>query len=331
MNNTVSLYATDMDIDILESIDCIVSMEGSLTVTAHILYDIVRKLPEGSEISIESQDGTASLYSNKSKFSLPILPVEDYPALSGGDFPINFSLNSEELRRLIDRTRFAISMEETRYYLNGIFFHRQEQSLIAVATDGHRLASASMNLPNGADILKGVIVPRKAISEIRKLIEDLPNETIVNVSLSETRVRVDTDKTSITSKLIDGNFPDYSRVIPEDNKNIVSMDNLSLSESVDRVSTIFSDKSRSVRLNLTNNKLTLEANSPDTGSASDELEIDYGGEDISIGFNARYLLDLTSQIGSDKINIALKDSSAPVLISMPSDEKAFFVLMPMRV
>ena len=246
-------------------------------------------------------------------------------------FPTKFSLPSKELRRLIDRTRFAISMEETRYYLNGIFFHKQEQSLIAVATDGHRLASASMNLPNGADLLKGIIVPRKAISEIRKLIEDFPSDTIINISVSETRVRVETENTSITSKLIDGNFPDYSRVIPEDNKNILSLDNISLSESVDRVSTIFSDKSRSVRLNLTNSKLTLEANSPDTGSASDELEIAYDGDDISIGFNARYLLDLTAQIGSDKINIALKDSSAPALISMPSDKNAFFVLMPMRV
>jgi len=329
--NNLSLAATDMDIDILENIECYVNSPGSLTVTAHILYDIVRKLPEGSEITIEFENGIATLTSNKSKFSLPVLPVEDYPELANENFNTSFEIEVESLRRLIDSTRFAISLEETRYYLNGIFFHQLDHNLLAVATDGHRLARASMPLPNGAELLKGVIVPRKAINEIRKLIEDFDSDKVAKIFFSETRIKVELGKTAITSKLIDGNFPDYSKVIPEQNHNIMLIDNQKFSESVDRVSTIFADKSRSVTLNLSKNLLMLQANSPDTGSASDEIEVDYSGEELSIGFNSRYLLDLCSQIGQGETIIAFKDGSSPALVKTPNDKDILFVLMPMRV
>ena len=297
--NHLFLSATDMDIDILEKFECKVITPGSITVTAHILYDIVRKLTDGSEIVIESKEDTASLSCNKSKFQLPILPVEDYPTLSQGELPINFKLNVKDLCKLIDTTKFAISMEETRYYLNGIYLHKDDKKLISVATDGHRLARTSINLPSGADLISGSIIPRKAIYEIRKL--------------------------------IDGNFPDYEKVIPKDNNNLISLDCIKFSESVDRVSTIFSDKSKSVRMSLSENKLTLEANSPDTGSAIEEIELAYSNEEISIGFNSKYLLDVTSQVGSGILNMSLKDSGAPALISIPDDPESLFVLMPMRV
>ena len=329
--NHLFLSATDMDIDILEKFECKVITPGSITVTAHILYDIVRKLTDGSEIVIESNDGTASLSCNKSKFQLPILPVEDYPTLSQGELPINFKLCVKDLCKLIDTTKFAISMEETRYYLNGIYLHKDDKRLISVATDGHRLARTSINLPSGADLISGSIIPRKAIYEIRKLIEDYSDDEDVLVSLSETKIRVCVNDTTITSKLIDGNFPDYEKVIPKDNKNLISLDCIKFSESVDRVSTIFSDKSKSVRMSLSENKLTLEANSPDTGSAIEEIELAYSNEEISIGFNSKYLLDVTSQVGSGILNMSLKDSGAPALISIPDDPESLFVLMPMRV
>ena len=325
------LSATDMDIDILEKFKCTVLKSGSITVTAHILYDIIRKLTDGSEILIEFTGGTASLSCNKSKFQLPVLPVEDYPTLFQGDLPINFNLSVEELCRLIDTTKFAISMEETRYYLNGIYIHKEDKKLVSVATDGHRLARTSINLPSGADLINGVIVPRKAIYEIRKLIEDYSGDEEVSVSISDTKIRVSVSDTTITSKLIDGNFPDYEKVIPKENKNIISLDCAIFSESVDRVSTIFSDKSKSVRMSLSQNKMTLEANSPDTGSAVEEIELSYSNEEISIGFNSKYLLDVTSQIGSGMFNMSLKDSGAPALISLPDDPESLFVLMPMRV
>ena len=324
------LSATDMDIDILEKFKCTVLKSGSITVTAHILYDIIRKLTHGSEILIEFTGGTASLSCNKSKFQLPVLPVEDYPTLFQGDLPINFNLSVEELCRLIDTTKFAISMEETRYYLNGIYIHKEDKKLVSVATDGHRLARTSINLPSGADLISGVIVPRKAIYEIRKLIEDYSGDEEVSVSISDTKIRVSVSDTTITSKLIDGNFPDYEKVIPKDN-NLISLDSAIFSESVDRVSTIFSDKSKSVRMSLSENKMTLEANSPDTGSAVEEIELSYSNEEISIGFNSKYLLDVTSQIGSGIFNMSLKDSGAPALISLPDDPDSLFVLMPMRV
>jgi DNA polymerase-3 subunit beta len=330
-DDKLSLSATDMDIDILEKINCNVINSGSVTVTAHILYDIVRKLTDGSEVEIEYNDGTASLTSNKSKFQLPVLPVEDYPTLSKGDFPISFKLTVGELSRLIDKTKFAISMEETRYYLNGIFIHKHEKTLVAVATDGHRLARTTIPLPSGGEIIKGAIIPRKAIFEIRKLIEDYAEDSDLSISLSDSRIKIFAGETTITSKLIDGNFPDYEKVIPVDNSNVLILDCQSLTESVDRVSTIFSDKSKSVRMTLSPNKLTLEANSPDTGSASEEIEINYSSDEIGIGFNARYLLDVTSQIGTGNIKIALKDSGAPALISVPDDPESLFVLMPMRV
>ena len=329
--NYLYLSATDMDIDILEKFKCKVLIPGSITVTAHILYDIIRKFTDGSEVLIEFTGSTASLSCNKSKFQLPVLPVEDYPTLFQGDLPINFNLSVEELCRLIDTTKFAISMEETRYYLNGIYLHKEDKKLVSVATDGHRLARTSINLPSGADLINGVIVPRKAIYEIRKLIEDFSGDEEVSISISDTKIKVSVRDTTITSKLIDGNFPDYEKVIPKENKNIISLDSVIFSESVDRVSTIFSDKSKSVRMSLSQNKVTLEANSPDTGSAVEEIELSYSSEEISIGFNSKYLLDVTSQIGSGIFNMSLKDSGAPALISLPDDPESLFVLMPMRV
>ena len=328
---TLSLSATDMDIDILENITCSIIEEGNATITAHIFYEIVKKLPDGSQITLEKDKDNVVLKSNNSKFTLPVLPIEDYPDISGGELNDIFTIDAGDLRRLIDRTKFAISMEETRYYLNGIFFHRQENYLIAVATDGHRLAKASISLPSGAENLKGVIIPRKAINEVRKLIDEYPSETEINISFSDSRVKFNAGQTQITSKLIDGNFPDYAKVIPSENKNVLKVESLLFSNSIDRVSSIFSDKSRSVKLMISKNVLKLDANSPDTGSASEEIQVDYSGGELIIGFNARYLLDITSQIGSGEMTILFDDSGAPALINSKNDEQACFVIMPMRI
>ena len=328
---TLSLSATDMDIDILENITCSIIEEGNATITAHIFYEIVKKLPDGSQITLEKDKDNVVLKSNNSKFTLPILPIEDYPDISGGELNDIFTIDAGDLRRLIDRTKFAISMEETRYYLNGIFFHRQENYLIAVATDGHRLAKASISLPSGAENLKGMIIPRKAINEVRKLIDECPSETEIIISYSDSRVKFNAGQTQITSKLIDGNFPDYAKVIPSENKNVLKVESLLFSNSIDRVSSIFSDKSRSVKLMISKNILKLDANSPDTGSASEEIQVDYSGGELIIGFNARYLLDITSQIGSGEMTILFDDSGAPALINSKNDEQACFVIMPMRI
>ena len=330
-SGVLSLSATDMDIDILENIECNVLEEGNATITAHILYEIVKKLPDGSELTLEKNNNNATLISNKSKFTLPLLPIEDYPDISDGELEDSFLITSGNLRRLIDRTKFAISIEETRYYLNGIFFHILNKDLIAVATDGHRLAKASVPMPTGAENLEGIIVPRKTINEIRKLIDEIPSDTEINVSFSDSRIKFKAGKTILTSKLIDGNFPDYEKVIPSQNKNVLNIDSQLFSESIDRVSTIFSDKSRSIKLIITNNVLKLDASSPDTGFASEEIQVDYIGEDLNIGFNSRYLLDITSQIGSGEITILFDDDGSPALINSKNDNQACFVIMPMRI
>jgi DNA polymerase-3 subunit beta len=331
----VSFNATDMDLDIVESVQADVVRPGSTTAPAHTLYEIVRKLPEGSQVEIEhsGDDSQLTLRSGRSKFTLASLPVEDYPVMSGGDLPYSFTLGATDLKGLIDRTRFAISSEETRYYLNGIYLHAASSSgvpvLRAVATDGHRLARVEVPLPEGAAGMPGVIVPRKTVVELRKLLDETTME--VTVSLSETKIRFAFDDALLTSKLIDGTFPDYERVIPADNDKVLDVDCKSFSQAVDRVSAISTEKSRAIKLSVDKGGLTLSASSPENGSAIEELEADYDSGPIEIGFNSRYLMDILAQIEGDAARFAMADAASPTVVREVSDSSAVYVLMPMRV
>ncbi|MGE4014347.1 MAG: DNA polymerase III subunit beta, partial [Alphaproteobacteria bacterium] len=294
------LATTDMDIAIVDSSEAAVKQEGSTTAPVHTLYDIVRKLPEGAqaELSLNNDGSLLQLRAGRSNFSLSCLPKEDFPVIAEGALPHEFQLAAEDLRTLIDCTRFAISTEETRYYLNGIYCHAASADgvkvLRAVATDGHRLARLQMPLPEGAANMPGVIVPRKAVGELRKLLDETA-ET-VTIALSDTKIRFSFESVVLSSKLIDGTFPDYDRVIPQNNDKILEVDTKLLSEAVDRVSTISTEKSRAVKLMLGKGSLSLQATSPDAGSASEELEVGYTAAPIEIGFNSRYLLDIAQQI-----------------------------------
>jgi DNA polymerase-3 subunit beta len=338
-SNALGLTATDMDLTIIERVPVSVGANGAATVPAHTLYDIVRKLPEGSQVEIggEGDGAQATVRAGRSKFTLPTLPREDFPATSGGDLPHRFSVSAKELRSLIDRSKFAISTEETRYYLNGIYLHVAEAAggakggghLRAVATDGHRLARVEMAAPAGAVGMPGVIVPRKTVGELRKLIDE--TEEQIEVSLSDTRIRFAFDAVTLSSKLIDGNFPDYQRVIPTGNDKTMTVDRRMFAEAVDRVSTIASEKSRAVKISLKKGSMVLSASSPEYGSANEELEIVYDGSPIEIGFNARYLLDITSQLQGSEAEFKLADAASPTLMGDASDASALYVLMPMRV
>ncbi len=340
-SNALGLTATDMDLTIIERVPVSVGTNGAATVPAHTLYDIVRKLPEGAQVEIggESDGSQATVRAGRSKFSLPTLPREDFPATSGGELPHKFSLGAKDLRSLIDRSRFAISTEETRYYLNGIYLHVAEAKgakgkgegshLRAVATDGHRLARVEMPAPAGAAGMPGVIVPRKTVNELRKLIDE--TEEQIEVSLSDTRIRFAFDSVTLSSKLIDGNFPDYQRVIPTGNDKTMTVDRRMFAEAVDRVSTIASEKSRAVKISLKKGSMILSASSPEYGSANEELEIGYDGPAIEIGFNARYLLDITGQLQGSEAEFKLADAASPTLLGDASDASALYVLMPMRV
>jgi DNA polymerase-3 subunit beta len=334
-DNQVRLNATDMDIDIVEAVFADVTRPGATTAPAHTLYEIVRKLPEGSQVEFEhaGEDGQLMLRSGRSKFVLAALPVEDYPMLSGGDLPYVFTLAAEDLRGLIDRTRFAISNEETRYYLNGIYLHAAVANRVpvlrAVATDGHRLARVEVPLPDGADGMPGIIVPRKTVTELRKLLDEATGD--VTVSLSESKIRFAFEDATMTSKLIDGTFPDYERVIPAGNDKILEVDCKALSEAVDRVSAISAERSRAIKLSIDRGGLTLSASSPENGSAVEELEASYSASAIEIGFNSRYLLDILGQIEGDAAQFAMADSGSPTVVREVTDSSAVYVLMPMRV
>ncbi len=329
------LKATDLDLEVTDTVAADVGMKGGTTLPAHTLYDIVRKLPEGAQVSLDAagDGGQLMLKSGRSRFTLQSLPESDFPDISAGDMTHKFALAAGDLKKLIEKTQFAISNEETRYYLNGIFMHTTEVDghamLRAVATDGHRLARVEIPAPAGAAGMPGIIVPRKAVSEVLKLIEDAEAE--VTIELSANKIRFNFGAVVLTSKLIDGTFPDYARVIPtgNDKRLIVERDDFRM--AVDRVSTISSERGRAVKLALADGKLVLSVTNPDAGAANEELEVDYDSTPLDIGFNAKYLLDIANQLDSDTALFRLADAGSPTVIQDRDGAAALYVLMPMRV
>jgi DNA polymerase-3 subunit beta len=329
------LKATDLDLEITERTAADVQQPGATTLPAHTLYEIVRKLPDGAQVSLESagDSGQLLLRSGRSRFTLQSLPETDFPDLNAGDLSHRFTLPAGELKKLIDKTQFAISTEETRYYLNGIFMHTVESEgrtlLRAVATDGHRLARVEIGAPAGSVGMPGVIVPRKAVAEVQKLIEDASAD--VTVELSTTKARFTFGDVVLTSKLIDGTFPDYGRVIPSGNDKLLTVERDAFARAVDRVSTISSERGRAVKLSIADGRLTLTVTNPDSGSATEELEVDYDAAPLDVGFNAKYLLDITGQLDSDTALFKLADPGSPTLVQDREGSPALYVLMPMRV
>lgn len=331
----VTFVATDLDIEAVDSADAQVSSEGAITAPAGTLFDVVRKLPAGADVELElnPENRRLSIRSGRSQFALPTLPATDFQTMTGDDSAIKFDLDAGDLRRLIDKTRFAISTEETRYYLNGVYFHAADgdgkKVLRTVATDGHRLALADAPAPKGAEGLEGVIVPRKAIGEVRRLIDQVDGD--VSIAVSETKIVFRAGRAVLTSKLIDGSFPDYARVIPKGNDKRLVIDNKSFEAAVDRVSTVSAERSRSVKLSIEPGKVILAVNSAETGQGHEEIECEYSEEPMEIGFNAKYLLDVTAQIEAEDAEFLLNDPASPALILDPGDAACRYVLMPLRV
>jgi len=328
----IRLMATDLDLQINETVEANVTQAGATTVSAHTLFDIVRKLPEGSQVELIASEGKMQVNAGRARFNLATLPRDDFPVIAEGDLPTAFELPAATLREIIDKTRFAISTEETRYYLNGIFLHVSDEAqpvLKAAATDGHRLARVTVARPSGAEGMPDVIVPRKCVAELRKLLDEV--DGTVQVSLSESKARFGLGSAILTSKLIDGTFPDYSRVIPTANDKLLKIDPRSFEEGVDRVATIASEKTRAVKMTLDRDKITLSVTSPENGTAAEEVSGDYNAEGFEIGFNARYLLDILGQMGGDSVEVHLADAAAPTLLRENDKASALYVLMPMRV
>lgn len=334
---SVRVMATDLDLQVVETMSASsVDQPGAITVSAHLLFDIARKLPEGSQVSLTTNDNRLEVKAGRSNFKLPTLPRDDFPVIVEGDLPTSFELPARMLAELIDRTRFAISTEETRYYLNGIFLHvtdEDEPLLKAAATDGHRLARFTLPRPEGAAGMPDVIVPRKAVGELRKLLEEaLDGNVLIDLSASKIRFTLGGEGgVVLTSKLIDGTFPDYSRVIPTANDKLLKVDPKLFRSGVDRVATIATEKTRAVKIGLDGDRVTLSVTSPDNGTATEELAAEYRAEGMEIGFNANYLKDILDQVDADTVELHLADAGAPTLIRENEASRALYVLMPMRV
>ncbi len=333
--NDASFRATDLDIEVVDKVPAMVERAGATTVSAVMLHEIVRKLPDGALIALTADEaaGRLTVEAGRSTFSLATLPKEDFPVMASSEYAANFSAPAPVLRRLFDKSKFAISTEETRYYLNGVYMHVATadggQVLRCVATDGHRLARIDADLPVGAEEMPGVIVPRKTVGELRKLLDD--DEAKIAVSVSETKIRFATPAITLTSKVIDGTFPDYTRVIPSGNTKKMEVDAQEFAKAVDRVATVSSERSRAVKLQLDEDRLVLSVNAPDSGAAEEELAVAYGDERLEVGFNAKYLLEIASQVDRENAVFLFNSPGEPALMREGNDTSAIYVVMPMRV
>ncbi len=332
---TVSFRATDLDIEVVDKVSAQVERAGATTVSAVMLHEIVRKLPDGALVTLtdDAASGRLTVQAGRSNFALATLPREDFPVMATSEYGSSFTAPASALRRLFEKSKFAISTEETRYYLNGVYMHVAEgeegRVLRCVATDGHRLARIDTALPAGADGMPGVIVPRKTVGELRKLLDN--DDTEITVSVSETKIRFATDGITLTSKVIDGTFPDYARVIPTGNTRRLEVDASEFAQAVDRVATVSSERSRAVKLALEEDRLVLSVNSPDSGAAEEELAVAYADERLEIGFNAKYLLEIASQVDRENAVFLFNSSGDPTLMREGNDASAVYVVMPMRV
>ncbi len=332
------LSSTNLDIYCSDKIKAEVLQSGEVSVSAVTFFEIIKRLPSGSEVLMIMEEGENEirLTCGRSKFNLSTLKTDDFPIISDSDLSTNFVLSADELIRIIDKTKFAVSNEETRYYLNGIFLHKAERNSIqflrAVATDGHRLAQYDIPLPQGAEDITGVIIPKKTIYELRKVLDDANGD--VSVSLNENKIKFSFNDLKVVSKVIDGTFPDYTKVIPQKNDKNFKTNNSDLKNAIDRVSAVAvneESKSKAIKFCIENNSLSLSVESQSKGSANEMIDVNYSGDKVDIGFNSKYIIDICNEVDGDEISISLSDSISPAIILDKTDENLFFVLMPMRI
>jgi DNA polymerase-3 subunit beta len=330
-DDKVVLLATDMDILVTSTFESDMKKSGTTTVPAQMFFDIVRKIPDGANIMISQESPSIlQIKSGKSKYSLPCIDASEFPNLSEGELGEEMEIDAEKLAKMIDKTRFAISNDETRYYLNGLFLQGLQKDsgfeLRTVATDGHRLGLSFLVAENLKNPF-GVILPKKSVAEIRRIID---GSKMVKLSVSRVKIKITTENTTIVSKLIDGEFPDYDKVLPKNNTQIAVINRRNFFDCVDRVSTVATDKHRSIKVVVENGKMNLQVNTNDGSFAYEELDVNYSGERIETGFNSRYLLDIIGQIDKEELLMRFKDGGSPALIEA-KDMNSVFVIMPVRI
>lgn len=331
-DNKLSLTTTDMEIGIIESTPAEIHREGSAAVPVRRLYSVVKSLKEGVRIELDydSVKGIMTLKAARANFEFSCLPAEEFPAINIEKLPYRFPLPAKDIFSLFERTRFAMSTEESRYSLNGVHFHAASgNELRAVATDGHRLAKVTVSLPSSAANLPGVIIPRKTVYEVISLLADTVLD--VDIALSDSQISFNIGDVYLTSRLIDAQYPEYEAVIPKTNEKALTMHVRPFREAVARVAIMASEKEKGIKLKLTENQLELSSASSESGSAIEEMSVEYANDDMEIGFNANYLIEIAHQINSEEAEILLSDTGSPAIIRDLNDTQSLYVLMPMRV
>lgn len=335
-NDHIYLTGTDSDTYVKDDCKTFVDSDGSTTVPAQLMYDIIKKMNDGAEIVCEyiPDNNTLNISSGRSKFKLMCLDADGYPNFEEHQMQIEFNIKANDLVTIIDKTRFSISDDPSRYYLNGLFLQTVDEDglkLNAVSTDGHKLSVITLGYYEGTCEVGGIIIPKKALPEIKK-IAVRSNNSDLKISASKTKIKIKTEDTVIISKLIDAEFPDYRRVIPKDNDKILKINKRDISSIIDRISTVANDNHKGIKLVLTENNLYLESNSAENGFASEEIKVDFDYKDkIEIGFNSRFMLEIISQIESDMVEIKLKDGNSAIIIKGSEESNNTFVLMPIRI
>lgn len=328
--DTLSLTGTDLEVEIIARLPLSISGEqGETTVPAKKLVDICRSLPDGADIEFTLQDEKMVVKSGRSRFTLATLPANDFPSTEKGEADIQFSCPQFLIKRLIDRTAFAMAQQDVRYYLNGMLWEVESNTLRCVATDGHRLAMCTRELDINVTEKTQSILPRKGVIELSRLLNE--NEDPVSLVLGTHHIRVETADYTFTSKLVDGKFPDYQRVLPQGGTNIVLGDRTELKQAFARTAILSNEKYRGVRLNFTNGLLNIVANNPEQEEAEEQVVINYQGDDIEIGFNVSYLQDVANVISSDQVKITLSDANSSALLEEPEEGDSVYVVMPMRL
>lgn len=327
----INISATDLEVFIKDSSPANVSEEGSVTVNARKIFEIVKELPDNSIDVSKGKEEKVTVKAGKAKFNIMGLPSKEFPVFPSIDESRLKEIDRDSLREMIDKTSFAVSTDETRYNINGFLLEKEDSQIRMVATDGHRLAFIEKKDLGGipASEKEGVLLPRKGVIEMRKLLDE--KEGGFFLGLTEKSAVMKKDDTVISVRLLEGEFPDYKKVIPKDNDKEVLVDRYGLLHSLKRVSILSSDKIKGVKFSFSNSALTVSSSSPDIGEATEEIDIEYGGEDIEIAFNARYFTDMLEAVGEDKVKIKLKDSLSPGFIRPDGNEEYTYIIMPMRL
>ncbi len=329
-NGSLEVTATDLALEISEKILAEIKSEGELTIPSQLLFDIVRKAPDDSRIDLreESESGQVFIFFNNSKFSLPFLPTSDFPEMEEENLNQSISLDSKKLSYLLNDTKFSMGVDESRQYLNGIYFHHNENRLITVATDGHRLSKCQVTCQQTINNFEGIIIPKKTVFEITKLLENISEN--IKVSFSKTKIKLSIKNLVLTSKLLNANFPDYESVIPKKNELIMKTDSGSFAETIDRVSTVSAEKFRTVKLEISEDLCIVSSFGHEKSAGTEQIKVKYSGPKININFNAKYILDVLSILKSGEISLSFSEKTAPTILESIANPNSLYLIMQMR-